>query len=458
MFGKGVADGNVGGMPGMQTATDAVDQLAMMQAAQKEQEEKLQRLAMLGLPVAVMQAPVSMQPEPLQSLQAEQVNQALRQKGLPPLGPQEQKLLQDVNGKIKLANAEQGAEIPQALPEAGLAAGGMTNPKAAIPADQPVDPHLQKAMQAKGVDPKKLKSAETSASSGSTPEKLLSTETYLQMHESMKTPAKELAGKGPQAANGELPLANSRAPEALTAGAVAGASQKELGAQPRKGEAAEVLPEGAKPKLDPSAVGGSFGGALAHKLNEPARHDVYLPGADKPEEMRNVLLGEVGSSVALHAHKGGGEMRLVIHPDDMGELKLKVGTKNGKVEVEVTAQNEDVAKLIRGGSKELENSLREQNLSLAKLEVTVNDTSVASTDTKTSLNEQFFSQNQQHSGFSQGTGDDGRSARWGSDQGGRNASNGADAENSGRSAPKAQAVPKAPVQARDSSRRLDVVA
>ena len=46
------------------------------------------------------------------------------------------------------------------------------------------------------------------------------------------------------------------------------------------------------------------------------------------------------------------------------------------------AENEEVAKMIRGGSKDLEASLKDQNLSLAKFEVTVSDSSsVASTGT-----------------------------------------------------------------------------
>src|SRR4029077_7927749 len=137
------------------------------------------------------------------------------------------------------------------------------------------------------------------------------------------------------------------------------------------------------------------------------------------------------------------EMRLVIHPDDLGEVKLKVGTKNGKVEVQVMAENEDVAKMIRAGSKELEASLKSQNLSLAKFEVSVSDaSSVVSTDTKSGLNEQFLSQNQQQhksSAFAQGSlGDDSRGARWGAaDQGSRQGGGfSPHSEDSGRNAAK----------------------
>ena len=152
-------------------------------------------------------------------------------------------------------------------------------------------------------------------------------------------------------------------------------------------------------------------------------------------------------------------MRLVLNPDDMGEVKLKISTKNGKVEVQVTADNNDVAQTIRGGSKDLEASLKEQNLTLSKFEVTVTDSvsTVASLESKPSLNEQFLSQQNQQ--FGQGANaDDGRNNRWDNNNGNRQGATYASlAEDDGRNSPKsASYVPKQP--ARDSSRRLDISA
>jgi flagellar hook-length control protein FliK len=449
--------------------------LALQKLEEIDEKERLHRLLSGDSAALLMQQPMvpGSLPAAPGGLSPEAVNQALRQKSLPPLSPQEMKLLQEVNGKIAQASAGQGAEIPPELLAAAAdpafdpkAAAKL--PKAAVPnGPQPLDPAAQKALAAKGLDPRKLKAAEAHppAASG-TPEKILPTETYLQMHESAnagvnaKHQPKDLAAKGAPAGGAEHSAA-SRAPEAaLTAAAVAGVAQK--GGGSRKGDDLAPLPEGAKQaKLDSLAAGG-FGAALAQKT-EAAKHDIYLPGPDKPEQMKSALLAEVGSGVALHAHQGGGEMRLVIHPDDLGEVKLKVGTKNGKVEVQVTAENEDVAMILRGGSKELEASLKDQNLSLTKFDVTVSDSStLVPTDTKSGLNEQFLSQNQQHNGgFAQNMGsDDGRNARWGGDQGGRQGGGySALAEDSGRSVShNARSLSKTPARATDSSRRLDVVA
>jgi hypothetical protein len=464
MPGKSIADGGVVGMPGMMGATPnfAGDQLAEPAIPADLERQRAQRLAELGIPSAAPIAAPSAQPG---IIKPEQINEVLKAKGLPPLEPQEMKLLKDVNGKLAQAD---GFETPPELAATGLASKAPVLPKAA-PSGQPLDPQLQKAMAAKGVDPKKVKAAEASASGGA-PEKILTTETYLQMHENAlatganpKAPVKEPAAK-PPVADADASSAVAKPEAALTAGAVAATAEKSLGA--RKRDDGAPLAEGAKsPKTDGLAAAG-FGGALAQKT-EAMKHDVYLPGADKPEQRASVLLAEVGSGVMLHAHKGGGEMRLVIHPDDLGEVRLKVGTKNGKVEVQVTAENEEVAKMIRGGSKELEASLKDQNLSLAKFEVSVNDaTSVASTDTKSSLGEQFLSQNQQQhtggGGLTQGSlSDDGRNAKWASSDQGSHQGGGYNSrsEDNGRATAKAAPfVPKMTSRASSGSGRLDVVA
>lgn len=152
-------------------------------------------------------------------------------------------------------------------------------------------------------------------------------------------------------------------------------------------------------------------------------------------------------------------MRLVVTPEDMGEVKLKVSTKNGKVEVQVTAESNDVAQIIRGGSHELEASLKDQNLSLGKFEVSVADSNnVSSLDNnKSNLSEQFLSQGQQ--GFGQGAADEGRGNRWGGDQNPRQGGSYASmADDNGRSSPnQASAAPRKQM-ARSSQGRLDVVA
>lgn len=443
--GKGMAEGHAGGTPGGKAVAPELSGQQPVPASAEEiqQNERLQELsAMLGLPVSELPRAQPL-PAPAKGegqVSPEQVNTALKQKALPPLNSEELKLLQAVNTKL-----EQLPKLPEekALSKAQVAVAG----GAAIP----VDPK----------DLRKPKGAEqNSLLAGGTPEKMVSTESYLQMHESVgKSPAKEVAGRSEQVANAEAPASPAAARAALTSTAVAGAGSKGLELGSRK-EREPELPDGGKHKLD-AASGSVLGAALAEGAKELSKHDVYLPGLDKPDQFREALLNDVGTSVALHAHKGGGEMKLVLHPDDMGEVKLKVTTKNGKVEVELTAENNDVAKVLRSGNQELESALKDQNLTLSKFEVSVSDsaTTVSNLDKSSNLNDQFLSQNQQQSGFGQeSASDQGRHARWDNDRGGRqgNAFAGGEYESERRSAaaPRSAARPSS----RASSGRLDVVA
>lgn len=445
--GKGAVDNGADGMPGMNAASAVSGEpVPMVGQEEKERGERLQELsALLGIPVPVAaQAPAlkNAGQEPIPALKPGQVNAALKQKDLPPLDKEELKLLQAVNSKLEQAQAPK-------------VAGAGT---AAIAADQALDPRLQQEMAKKGIDPSKLKGTEVSGPASGAPEKMVSTEAYLQMHESVgKAPAKEAAVKDAQAAGADVKSPQTAAQGSLTSAAVAEAGSKGLGLAPRKERDGDV---GENPRLGkPEAPNGAFGAALAQQPKGLSHHQVNLSGLDKPEQLREAMMGEVAPGVALHAHKGGGEMRLVVTPEDMGEVKLKVSTKNGKVEVQVTAESNDVAQIIRGGSHELEASLKDQNLSLGKFEVSVADSNnVSSLDNnKSNLSEQFLSQGQQ--GFGQGAADEGRGNRWGGDQNPRQGGSYASmADDNGRSSPnQASAAPRKQM-ARSSQGRLDVVA
>jgi len=107
-------------------------------------------------------------------------------------------------------------------------------------------------------------------------------------------------------------------------------------------------------------------------------------------ELRTGLMDEVSRSVSAQAVKGGGEMKLIIHPDNLGELKLKVSTKNDQVEVRVIADNDQVVGMLKKSAEELRSALSHQNLTLAKFDVNIADHTVNATS---------HTQNGQFAGF-----------------------------------------------------------
>lgn len=439
------------GLGDSQAAMIVPGQAEMMGQSEIENQERQMRERMAAL-YGIGANPMA--PQNLPKLDASQVDQALKAKSLPPLSESERKLLDAVNGKMDKVNRELSvsAEILNSMKAADSqelpASAKETVPESAF----------LKELAQKGIDSRNLKAAEAQG----TPETFVNTESYLKLHESMgKGAVKDAA-----AAKRELAEVNDGAPAKaplsannLVRSAVneAGGKEKELfGRTPRdltKGELGR--------KAQGPAVSG-FTSELLQSLDKGGQggevKNVILTG--KPEEMRPALLGEVQNGVHLQAVKGGGEMRLIINPEEMGEVKLKVGTKNGKVEVEVTAENSKVAQMIKGGAHELESSLKDQNLSLTRFEVTVTDSSpVVSTDTRSNLSDQFLSQNPQP-GFSNGR-DDGGSAfsRWdGSQQQRQGSGVGTMAAEDELRKASARLVSNPRSSARDSARRLDVVA
>jgi flagellar hook-length control protein FliK len=429
-LGKGMVDYRAVGMPGWHPS------LMMEQPPPAEGDlERAGQLAAL-MAAAAVQKPAA----GLETVDPSQVERILGEKSLPGLSAKEAKLLEAVNERIAKAQGE------ILLPE---------QPAVAEKAESAQRSALMQELLRKGIDPQLLKGQEGSGENAA-PEKFLSTEAYMQMHERFTKGQTKEEGVKRMGGEGEETVSTAGQRSALASSEVTEIGKKNDDLFGKAGrEPGDLLKgEAGGRKLDPSVL--SFESSLQQSLKAESK-DILLPGT-KPEEMRPTLLNEVNQGVSLQALKGGGEMRLVINPPELGEIKLQIGTKNGKVDVQVTAQNEAVASVIRSGSKELERSLRDESLSLAKFDVTVTpDAPVAATDTRNSLSDQFLQQNQQN-GFLQAGADDKGFNRWDGNQNQRQGSNaGSMAEDQGRNTASKPDSSRT-IPARDSSRRLDVVA
>lgn len=398
----------------------------------------------------------------LKTIDPKLVNGMLEASSLLPLTKEEQNLLSEVNQKIEQQNAT--LSKLQATKGLALAGGELSNhSEAANVLQDPGKLDLLRALNRKGLDPEGIKGAESSGQNGALDKagKFLSTESYLQMHDQIaKAGNKSSAGdKQTDMDNGQLPIGMSKDAKMDSSFLTGDDKAKDFLGNSEKNLLSEMKPGRASTKLDPSL---NFAAGLlgAQNASDSQVKDIQLPSAN-PTEMRGILTGEVNQGVSLQALKGGGEMRLIIHPEQLGEVKLHVGTKDGKVEVKITAENEEVAKVIRSGSKELEASLKDQNLSLTKFDVSVAD-GVASLDNgKGSLTDQFLQQqNPQNSLSNMFSRDDGQSSRWDNQNSHGNARDGSGGamaqENENRR--NSSSFSKQTERAKDSSRKLDVVA
>ncbi|RYZ95742.1 MAG: flagellar hook-length control protein FliK, partial [Proteobacteria bacterium] len=321
----------------------------------------------------------------------------------------------------------------------------------------------------KGVDAKGLRGeGKTEAAAKEAGRPLVSTESFLQLQKQGAPKAKEEVGSKLAEEGRELPKVNSLQNN-VTAQAITekGGKAKDLfGGMDR-----DQVKLGSDQDDQKTGTASAFGGDLLQSLKGEGSNvkELFLNGTSA-QAVKAELLGEVNQSISQTALKGGGEVHIVIRPEGLGEVRLRVEAKDGKIGVHMTADNEDVAKALKGGSKELEAALRDQSLTLGKFEVSVKaDAPVAATDTGSKLADQFMGGDQKGADqkwgqpdFSQGRGDQNRFAGFEGNAQYRQPSSGRLADEGGSTMGNRYAAPprssSAAYSAKSASRRLDVVA
>lgn len=133
------------------------------------------------------------------------------------------------------------------------------------------------------------------------------------------------------------------------------------------------------------------------------------------------LLG-ISSSVQGLKASGGGEMRVRLRPDNLGELHLKVQTRGGDVRLQIQASDEGAKKILEESLTHLKDSLATQNLNLSRVEVSVGIPAAHDAQSSGSFDPQQHQQQRggefnpfAQQGFQSGSGSQG-SSRWSTDE------------------------------------------
>jgi len=82
---------------------------------------------------------------------------------------------------------------------------------------------------------------------------------------------------------------------------------------------------------------------------------------------------EIIKQFTLILNRGGGEARLHLHPESLGELKLSIKLSNNEVSTNMLVDNQTVKDLIMAKLNILEESLQEQGFQLGSFQVEVKD-------------------------------------------------------------------------------------
>jgi flagellar hook-length control protein FliK len=91
----------------------------------------------------------------------------------------------------------------------------------------------------------------------------------------------------------------------------------------------------------------------------------------KAEETANA--NEVIERAQLFIKRGGGEMKIRMHPEELGQVELKVDVRNGDVNVQMVTETAEAKRILERGLNELRMNLGQQKLNVDMVKVDVSD-------------------------------------------------------------------------------------
>ncbi len=87
------------------------------------------------------------------------------------------------------------------------------------------------------------------------------------------------------------------------------------------------------------------------------------------------FINEIAQKAGTFILKGKNEMNIQLIPENLGKLSIKIGLNEGTLTGKICAENYSVKETIEANLNQLRDSLEEQGLNIASLEVYINDNS-----------------------------------------------------------------------------------
>ena len=113
-----------------------------------------------------------------------------------------------------------------------------------------------------------------------------------------------------------------------------------------------------------SAVGESRAAQDAAPVDAPVAPDAPAPSAEVPPQVEHVA-----RTVIERVERGGGEARIHLDPAGLGEVTIHVHTQGDHVRVDVHAERQEAAQLLRDHTQDLSTLLGERGLNLSDVNV-----------------------------------------------------------------------------------------
>ena len=127
----------------------------------------------------------------------------------------------------------------------------------------------------------------------------------------------------------------------------------------------ESLSQDSSSSFDQNLVAGQD--RVQNQKIESSQFVVQAPKPTGTEVQNNIQ--ELISQAQFLAQKGGGEMKVQMTPEGMGQINLKVSVVEGQVNVEMVASNGEAKKLLEKGMDELKANLASQKLNVDQIKI-----------------------------------------------------------------------------------------
>jgi len=95
-----------------------------------------------------------------------------------------------------------------------------------------------------------------------------------------------------------------------------------------------------------------------------------VPGAGVQDQLSHEAIANVSAGIKSLGQNGG-EMKIHLRPEGLGELHVKVITQGQQVGLQIQASDENARKILQDSMSTLKESMASQNLSLAKVDISV---------------------------------------------------------------------------------------
>ncbi|MCC6137122.1 MAG: flagellar hook-length control protein FliK [Bdellovibrionaceae bacterium] len=89
------------------------------------------------------------------------------------------------------------------------------------------------------------------------------------------------------------------------------------------------------------------------------------------ESVREANVDNLVQSARTLLRDGGGEMKIILNPEGLGTVDLKVGVQGSEVSIEIIAQDNNVKKMFEDGLSDIRGALELQNLKMDSFKVDV---------------------------------------------------------------------------------------